>query len=664
MLRHKLSPLACSVLLITGCQSWPPQDPNRLPPTAALPATSSQGEVQVYYWNSLPGTNVDALTSIDAFPDSPDVTQMLTELRGPTGRGDNYGSFVRGYIIAPETGLYRFSVSGDDQTEFLLSPSSNPSQKNIVAEVTGWTSELEYSKYSSQTSGAVELNAGERYYFEIIHKEGAGGDHFSVAWEGPGFSREIISGQNIASYAGETSSVDESAGSEASFRLGYSVGYLDGSEGLAFNPEYPPLDTDQDGIYDNWETVHGLNPDDPTDATSDPDNDLLVAADEFLLGTKENNPDSDGDGIPDGVEYASSLDPRDPSDAQEDLDGDGVSNLDEYLANTDLNDKESFPTDNDGESSQIAYTKGFVGQYFEGTAFNNFLVARQDQAIQFESDSGSFINGQPSDNFSAKWYGQFVAPHTEGSRDYTISITTDDGARLYVDGEQRISAWRDQGATVYTTTLTLQPEQAVNLLMEYYERAYSAVAKLSIRDDSAGTNMSVSDVVKAPDLSEAATTDTDGDGMPDTWELRNGLSPWVADASGIKNDQGVTNLEAFQTAVSPWTLEPQSSPESPNVDDGETSVSPPPSTSSATLTWTAPLTRTDGSSIQLSEIDSYEIAYGTSPTDLGNSMTVDGAETSAEISGLGAGTWYFSIRVIDTNGLASEYSEVVSKQVQ
>jgi len=43
---------------------------------------------------------------------------------------------------------------------------------------------------------------------------------------------------------------------------------------------------------------------------------------------------------------------------------------------------------------------------------------------------------------------------------------------------------------------------------------------------------------------------------------------------------------------------------------------------------------------------------------------VDGAETSTEITGLAAGTWYFSIRVIDTNGLASEYSDVASKQVQ
>ncbi|MCR9188544.1 MAG: PA14 domain-containing protein [Alteromonadaceae bacterium] len=660
MLRHKLSPLACSVALITGCQSWPPQDPNRLPPTAALPSTSTLGEVQVFLWDNLSGTSVQALTSYEAFPDSPDVTQMLGELRGQTGRGDNYGSFVRGYIIAPETGLYRFFISGDDQTEFWLSPSSDPSKKSKVAEVTGWTNALEYAKYSSQSSGSIELNAGERYYFEIIHKEGGGGDHFSVAWEGPSFSREIIAGQNIASFAGETSSADEGAGSEASFRLGYSVGFLDGSEGLAFNPEYPPLDSDQDGIYDNWETVHGLNPDDPADANSDPDNDLLVAADEFLLGTMENNPDSDGDGIPDGAEYASSLDPLDPDDAQADMDGDGASNLDEYLAETDLSDPQSLPT----EVVELNYAQGFVGQYFEGTDFDNFLLARQDDAIQYSAGSSGFVEGQSGDNFSARWYGQFIAPHSDSSRNYTFRIRVDDGARLYINGEQKISAWRDQGATTYTSTASLQPQQSVDILLEYYERGGAAVAQFSIRDESTGNNLTVSNVVKSPDLSMPATTDSDSDGIPDTWELRNGLSPWNNDASDINNNGGVTNLEAFQTSVSPWTLEPQASPESPTVDDGETSVPPAPTTSTATLTWTAPLTRVDGSSIPLSEIDSYEIAYGTSPKNLDNSMMVDGAETSTEITGLAAGTWYFSIRVIDTNGLASEYSDVASKQVQ
>jgi hypothetical protein len=56
-------------------------------------------------------------------------------------------------------------------------------------------------------------------------------------------------------------------------------------------------DSDSDGMPDSWETQYGLNPNDPSDATSDQDNDGVLALDEFLAGTiPSGSLDIDGNG--------------------------------------------------------------------------------------------------------------------------------------------------------------------------------------------------------------------------------------------------------------------------------------------------------------------------------------------------------------------------------
>ena len=53
--------------------------------------------------------------------------------------------------------------------------------------------------------------------------------------------------------------------------------------------------------------------------------------------------DSDGDGLPDDWETSLGLNPNDPADADADLDEDGFSNMEEYLAKTDPKDPTSHP---------------------------------------------------------------------------------------------------------------------------------------------------------------------------------------------------------------------------------------------------------------------------------------------------------------------------------
>jgi subtilisin family serine protease/chitodextrinase len=94
-------------------------------------------------------------------------------------------------------------------------------------------------------------------------------------------------------------------------------------------------DSDADGMTDQWEISHGLDPQDASDSGLDQDGDGLTNREEFLAGSDPNNSDSDSDGIPDGWEVDHGLDPNDASDADQDRDGDGQSNRDEYLNSND-----------------------------------------------------------------------------------------------------------------------------------------------------------------------------------------------------------------------------------------------------------------------------------------------------------------------------------------
>ena len=55
----------------------------------------------------------------------------------------------------------------------------------MIASVSGATKFREYTKYASQQSAGIPLQAGRKYYIEALHNEGTGNDFISVGWKLP-----------------------------------------------------------------------------------------------------------------------------------------------------------------------------------------------------------------------------------------------------------------------------------------------------------------------------------------------------------------------------------------------------------------------------------------------------------------------------------------------
>ena len=149
------------------------------------------GEILFEYWMDIGGTAVSDLTGQATYPDSPDDGELRAALEGKVDWADNYGTRVRGYLYPPEDGDYTLWISGDDFMDLYLSTDADPANAVVIANVPGWTNYLEWDKYPEQQAAPITLAAGQKYYIEVIMKEGGGGDSLTAAWTGPGIGTDL-----------------------------------------------------------------------------------------------------------------------------------------------------------------------------------------------------------------------------------------------------------------------------------------------------------------------------------------------------------------------------------------------------------------------------------------------------------------------------------------
>ncbi len=195
---------------------------------------------------------------------------------------------------------------------------------------------------------------------------------------------------------------------------------------------------------------------------------------------------------------------------------------------------------------------------------------------------------------------------------------------------------------------------------------------------SAGTNSastSVAPSVKSAGLAVSGTPATTVTaGQPYSF------TPSVTDGGGTLtySIQNAPSWASFNSATGQLSGTPQAANAGTysniviSVTDNGSSASLPPfsitvaeassGNGTADVSWTAPTTNTDGST--LTDLAGYNIYYGTSPNALTQKVQVTNiGVTNYVVSGLTSGTWYFAVTAYSSAGVESSLSNVASKTI-
>ncbi|MGH7989490.1 MAG: PA14 domain-containing protein, partial [Limisphaerales bacterium] len=193
-------------------------------------------KLQVGKFVTIDGTNCCPLfRSFPDYPYYPSGRNICSSFETPINWGEYNLTRMRGYLHPRVTGVYTFWISSDNSSELWLSPNADPSEARKIASIPryGWVLVHEWSKYPSQISGPIQLEAGKTYYIEALQEQTTEAENLSVAWQGPGLSRSVINAHYLTTWNEDRRSTEAATnGILREYWTNYSDGDLSGMGGV------------------------------------------------------------------------------------------------------------------------------------------------------------------------------------------------------------------------------------------------------------------------------------------------------------------------------------------------------------------------------------------------------------------------------------------------
>jgi hypothetical protein len=126
-------------------------------------------------------------------------------------------------------------------------------------------------------------------------------------------------------------------------------------------------------------------------------------------------------------------------------------------------------------ATNVGAGTGLSATYFDTSTFGGLTVKRTDARVDFNWGLGSPAAGIAADTFSVRWTGQVEAQFSEA---YTFYTQSDDGVRLWVNGQRLVDNWTNHSVTENLGSISLTAGTRYPIVMEYFENTYSAVARV------------------------------------------------------------------------------------------------------------------------------------------------------------------------------------------
>ena len=162
-------------------------------------------------------------------------------------------------------------------------------------------------------------------------------------------------------------------------------------------------------------------------------------------------------------------------------------------------------------------TEGLRGEYYHGSSGNpwrDLIMVRIDPTIDFSWGDGSPDPSINIDGFTVRWTGMIEVP---ASAIYTFHTQTDDGIRLYVNGQLIINNWTDHGGTHDSGDISLKTGQKYEIIMEWYENGGGAICELSWESSTIAREAIPSQYLSVERPFARNPEPSDGAMLRDTW---------------------------------------------------------------------------------------------------------------------------------------------------